>query len=257
MADLIELKGVNKTYGGAVPVTVLHGIDLTLAAGEFAALIGQSGSGKSTLLNLIGALDRPTAGEIRIAGSDLGRMDDDQLARFRNQALGFIFQFHYLLPEFTVLENVLIPYWMGGGRDKVQVPAYARELLARVGVGDQVDKKATALSGGQQQRVAIARSLINRPQLILADEPTGNLDTASSEAVFQLLQEINRELGTTFIIVTHDRLIAARCRRVMEIVDGRIVQDYTMDEEAACRWTDLKPPYCLNRLRQGDPGGQK
>ena len=254
MAKQIELIKVTKTYGAAVPTTVLHGIDLSYAQGEFTALIGQSGSGKSTLLNIIGALDRASSGQILVNGREISQLDDDQLARFRNQTLGFIFQFHYLLPEFTVLENVLIPYWMGKGREPAKVNAYARELLDRVGVGDQIDKKATALSGGQQQRVAIARALINRPQVILADEPTGNLDTASSEAVFQLLQEINRESGTTFIIVTHDRFIAARCQRVIEIVDGRIVQDYPMNPEAACQLRELAPPYCLNLL---EPEKQK
>lgn len=248
MADLLSLVNINKTYGTKVKTRVLKDINLTYKQSEYTAVIGQSGSGKSTLLNILGTLDRPSSGEVYAGGKDLTLLSDDQLALFRNRMMGFIFQFHYLLPEFTALENVLIPYWLGRGNPPAEKKKLAVELLERVGVADRMNNKSTDLSGGQQQRVAIARALINRPRIILADEPTGNLDSDSAEQVNQLMREVNREFGTTFIIVTHDRHIAAQCDRVVEIKDGSIVQDYlTTEKTKRENWEDLAPCYCLQR----------
>lgn len=245
MADLLSLKNVNKIYGDKVKTQVLSDINVSFQQREFSAIIGQSGSGKSTMLNIIGTLDRPTSGGVYALGRDLTGLSDDQLAVFRNRMMGFIFQFHYLLPEFTALENVLIPFWLGQGSPPAEKMKLARELLERVGVAERMNNKSTDLSGGQQQRVAIARALINRPRLILADEPTGNLDSDSAAQVNELMREINQEFGTTFIIVTHDRHIAAQCDRVIEIKDGRIVQDYlTAGKDHKCKWDDLAPSYC-------------
>lgn len=248
MADLLTLRGVFKVYGSRVKTTVLQDINLSFGRGEFAAIIGQSGSGKSTLLNIIGTLDRPSSGEVYAGSQKLTALSDDELALFRNRTMGFIFQFHYLLPEFTALENVLIPYWLGRGSPPPEKEALARELLERVGVAGRMNNRSTDLSGGQQQRVAIARALINRPRLILADEPTGNLDSESAEQVNSLMREINEEFGTTFIIVTHDRHIAARCDRVVEIRDGQIVGDrQTAELTQEENWQELAPCYCLQK----------
>ncbi len=245
MADLLTLTKINKIYGSKIQTRVLNDINLSFKQGEFSAIIGQSGSGKSTLLNILGTLDRPTSGKVYAGGKDLTKLSDDELAVFRNRMMGFIFQFHYLLPEFTALENVLIPFWLDRDKKPADKLGLARELLERVGVAERMNNKSTDLSGGQQQRVAIARALINRPRLILADEPTGNLDSDSAAQVNELMREINREFGTTFIIVTHDRHIAAQCDRVIEIKDGSIVQDYlTADRGKNENWEELAPCYC-------------
>ncbi|KYF63557.1 ABC transporter ATP-binding protein [Sorangium cellulosum] len=226
MADpLLVVEGVVKEYGQAVVSRALDGVDLRMEKGEFAALIGPSGSGKSTLLNIIGLLDRPTRGRVVVDGKDTTGLDEASLTRLRAQTLGFVFQFHHLLPMFTALENVMLPAWGDEGFPSSTMKARAAELLGAVGLADRMNFRATALSGGQQQRVAIARALSRRPPLVLADEPTGNLDTESSAEVFALMRRFNRELGTTFLVVTHDPRIAGQCDRVIEIVDGRIASD--------------------------------
>jgi len=225
--ETLRLEGVHKSYAVGTPVEteVLHGVDLVLARGEFAALIGPSGSGKSTLLNVIGLLDRPTAGRIVVAGEDAGALDEAGATQLRGRAIGFVFQHHYLLPEFSALENVMMPILAARGRPDDEMRQTAAALLDRVGLTPWRDKKATHISGGQQQRVAIARSLAMKPALVLADEPTGNLDTRSADGVFDVLRDINEASGTTFLIVTHDARLAQRCDRIIELVDGRIVSD--------------------------------
>jgi lipoprotein-releasing system ATP-binding protein len=227
MEHTLRLDGVRKTYGVGTPVEteVLHGIDTALERGEFAALIGPSGSGKSTLLNLIGLLDRPTGGRVYIEGQEAGTLEDADLTRLRGRSVGFVFQHHYLLPEFTALENVMMPILAARGRPDQEMRDSAAALLDRVGLTPWRDKKATDISGGQQQRVAIARSLAMKPALVLADEPTGNLDTKSADSVFDVLRDINETSRTTFLIVTHDPRLAQRCDRIIELVDGRIVSD--------------------------------
>ncbi|MFO0581529.1 MAG: ABC transporter ATP-binding protein [Anaeromyxobacter sp.] len=225
-ADALRLEGVVKEFGDGESVTrVLHGVDLTLAAGEFTALVGPSGSGKSTLLNLIGLLDRPTAGTVTVAGEDTGALDDDGLTRVRGTRIGFVFQFHHLLPAFTALENVMIPMMAAKGRPDPSMVECGAFLLRQVGLEAVVDRRASKLSGGQAQRVAIARALAMAPKLVLADEPTGNLDTHSADEIFKLLRDFNRKAGTTFLVVTHDPRLAARCDRIVTLVDGRIVSD--------------------------------
>ena len=203
----------------------LAGVDLTLWKGEFAALIGQSGSGKSTLLNIVGLLDRPTSGRVILAGTDTSTLDERALTTLRARTLGFVFQFHHLLPAFTAVENVMLPAWADEGRPTHDMRAGAEQMLAAVGLADRAHYKTNDLSGGQQQRVAIARALARRPPLVLADEPTGNLDSVSSDEVFALMRRFNRELGTTFLLVTHDSRIAERCDRIIEIADGRVLRD--------------------------------
>ena len=224
---VLRLAGLHKAYGVGTPVEleVLHGIDLVLQRGEFTALIGPSGSGKSTLLNIIGLLDRPTSGQIFLHGAEASRLDERALTRLRGRSIGFVFQYHYLLPEFTALENVMMPMLAARGWPDDSMRATAASLLDGVGLTRWRDHRANDLSGGQQQRVAIARALVMSPSLVLADEPSGNLDTRSADAVFTLLRKANEEQGTTFLIVTHDPRLAARCDRILELVDGRIVAD--------------------------------
>jgi len=222
---LLQLEAVVKEYGERVRTRAVAGVDLTLATGEFAALIGPSGSGKSTLLNLIGLLDRPTSGRVVVSGTDTTGLDDGALTRMRGHWLGFVFQFHHLLPAFTAVENVMLPEWGDKGFATPDMRSRAVELLQQVGLGDRLDYRTSDLSGGEQQRVAIARALVRHPPLVLADEPTGNLDTESSKEVFELMERFNRERGTTFLVVTHDPRIAEKCKRVIEIVDGRLRSD--------------------------------
>ena len=226
-APLIELAGIRKSYGTGteVEVEVLHGIDLILRAGEFAALIGPSGSGKSTLLNLIGLLEPPTAGTYTITGRQTAALADDQLTALRGNAIGFVFQFHHLLPAFTATENVLLPQLIAAGPVTSAQREGARDLLRDVGLGDRLDYLPRKLSGGQQQRVAIARALATGSPLVLADEPTGNLDTHAADGIFALMRRFNRERGTAFLIVTHDPRLAQRCDRIIELVDGRVASD--------------------------------
>jgi lipoprotein-releasing system ATP-binding protein len=224
---LLRLRAVRKTYNGGRPneIEVLHGIDLALARGEFAALIGPSGSGKSTLLNILGLLERASDGDYELAGHSVGALDDDGLTAMRRRTLGFVFQFHHLLPAFTALENVTLPALARDGHVSAAVHERARALLDGVGLAAAMQRKPAELSGGMQQRVAIARALTLQPALVLADEPTGNLDTHSSDEVFALLRRIHAQAGTSFLVVTHDPRLAARCDRVIELVDGRIARD--------------------------------
>lgn len=226
MSALVEVRDLVKTFGeGETATRVLRGLNLTLVEGDLAALLGPSGSGKSTLLTILGTLMRPTSGGHTMLGEDLTTASDAELTEFRNRHIGFVFQFHHLLPDFTALENVVFPTAVGAGRETPAAKARAAELLQRVGLSDRIHFRATQLSGGQKQRVAIARALMNRPQLVLADEPTGNLDRESATQVMQLISQINREEGTTFLISTHDEKIGAACKRRVRVVDGTAVAD--------------------------------
>ena len=229
---LIALSGIKKSYNIGRPseAEVLHGLDLQVAVGEFIALMGPSGSGKSTLLNILGLLEPATAGEYHLQGTAVQNLQDAELTLLRRHTLGFVFQFHHLLPAFSALENVTLPALMGEGRVSKEQRERARSLLDAVGLAHAMDKRPGELSGGMQQRVAIARALVNNPPLVLADEPTGNLDTASSAEVFALLRRIHEERGTTFIVVTHDPRLAARCDRLVELVDGKIARDEAIAE---------------------------
>lgn len=199
---------------------VLKGIDLNVREGEILAVVGASGAGKSTLLHILGALDRPTAGEVRFEGKNIFAMNEKELARFRNQNIGFVFQFHHLLPEFTALENVAMPAMIEGKRLEI-TQERAGVLLKEVGLGDRLDHKPSELSGGEQQRVAVARALMNQPKVILADEPTGNLDTANGQMLHDLLWNLSKSRRQALVIVTHNTLLASRADRVIRIVDGR------------------------------------
>jgi lipoprotein-releasing system ATP-binding protein len=222
MTPLLEVTDLVKTYGeGEAATQVLKGLDMQLAPGELVALLGPSGSGKSTLLTILGTLMRPTSGQHVMLGRDLTRARDAELTEFRNLHIGFVFQFHHLLPDFSALENVIFPAAVAAGRETARDRGRAAELLDRVGLSDRMDFLATQLSGGQKQRVAVARALMNQPELVLADEPTGNLDRESASQVMELLTEINRDEGTSFLISTHDETIAAACRRQIRVVDGR------------------------------------
>ncbi len=224
---LIDLADLRKSYNIGMPneAEVLHGLSLQVKRGEFVALIGPSGSGKSTLLNIVGLLERMSQGRYHINGTSVGALDDKALTLLRRDTLGFVFQFHHLLPAFTALENVTMPGLIREGYVSRQQRERARELLAAVGLAEAMDKRPSELSGGMQQRVAIARALVYDPPLVLADEPTGNLDTASSDEVFVELRRMHKERGTSFIIVTHDPRLAARCDRLVELVDGKIARD--------------------------------
>lgn len=224
---LIELNGIKKSYNIGLPneAEVLHGLSLSIGTGEFVALIGPSGSGKSTLLNIIGLLERMTSGSYHIQGLETTGMDDAALTLLRRQMLGFVFQFHHLLPAFTALETVTLPALMREGSVTPAQKERARAVLAAVGLENAMHKRPSELSGGMQQRVAIARALVLNPPLVLADEPTGNLDTASSNEVFTVLRQLHADLNLSFVIVTHDQSLAARCDRIIEIVDGQIKRD--------------------------------
>ncbi len=227
MANIIELKNINKVYGTQIQTQVLFDLNLSVPEGTFNGIIGQSGSGKSTLLNIVGTLDRPSSGDVFIAGNATNRLSNNALAELRNQTIGFIFQFHYLLPEFTAFENVLMPHYIAKGKVDSGLERRAHELMDLVGLSKVKNNLAGNMSGGQQQRTAIARSLINTPKLILADEPTGNLDSDTSEIIYELLRKINQEFKTTFVIITDDRRIAEKTDRIIEIKDGKIVSDFS------------------------------
>lgn len=223
---LIELRSLGKTYDlGEVKVNALHGVTLDIAKGEFVALIGPSGSGKSTLMNTLGCLDRPSKGRYRLDGIEVGRMGKDQLARLRNKQIGFVFQNFNLLSRTTALDNVEVPMLYDPGMSRRQRRKRAKEILARVGLADRLDHKPNQLSGGQQQRVAIARALVNRPSILLCDEPTGNLDTRTSREIMGFFRELNKTEGLTIILVTHDLEVARQADRAIVLVDGEVVID--------------------------------
>ncbi|WP_130805357.1 ABC transporter ATP-binding protein [Senegalia massiliensis] len=223
--SILKLENIDKVYGEKIKTKVLHNINLEFEQGTFNSIIGASGSGKSTLLNIIGTLDTPTEGKVIIDGKRTDTMKKNEIATLRNKTMGFIFQFHYLLPEFTALENVLMPYRIGDNKVTKEVKKRAEELIDFVGLSDVKNNLATDMSGGQQQRTAVARALINKPKLLLADEPTGNLDSESTEKVYSLLRDISKEMNTTFIVITHDKKIAERTDRIIELKDGKINMD--------------------------------
>ena len=221
---LLQVQNVSKTYPTAAgPLEVLANATLDVDAGEVVAIVGESGTGKSTLLHLIGALDRPTSGSVLVDGEDIFRKSDEALARFRNERIGFIFQFHHLLPEFTALENVTMPALIRGRRMKDAMPR-ARELLDLQGLSHRLDHRPSQLSGGEQQRVAVARALMNEPSLVLADEPTGNLDIKTADVLHDEILRLSSELGQTFIIVTHNPALADLADRVLRLEAGRLVE---------------------------------
>jgi lipoprotein-releasing system ATP-binding protein len=223
-APLLDIEELHKTYlMDGRPLDVLRGVSMSLAEGEMVALVGKSGSGKSTFLHIAGTLDAPTRGRVRFRGEELFDKGEEELARFRNDTVGFVFQSHHLLPEFTALENVMLPALIGR-RSKARAEAKAKELLSAVGLGDRTQHRPTQLSGGEQQRVAIARALVLEPRLLLADEPTGNLDDATGEEIFRVLLDLNERHGISAIVVTHSERLASRMPRRLRLVEGRLAE---------------------------------
>lgn len=221
---VLEARGVEKTFQqGPVLLSVLRGLELTIGAGERLSIVGASGSGKTTLLQILGGLDRPSSGTVRIDGRDIHALSERERGELRNRALGFVYQFHHLLPEFSALENVAMP-WLVRRAPVAEAKARARELLVRVGLGERLSHRPHQLSGGERQRAAVARALVTEPKLVLADEPTGNLDGQNAEAVFELMLELNRERGTSLVVVTHDARLAARMDRIYELKNGTLVE---------------------------------
>ncbi|GFO54197.1 lipoprotein-releasing system ATP-binding protein LolD [Geomonas sp. Red276] len=224
MSNLLEVRDLYKSYGNGAKVEVLKGIDLDVKGGDTIALVGPSGAGKSTLLHVMGTIDRPTSGKVTFDGQEIFNLSDQPLAAFRNRSIGFVFQFHHLLPEFTALENVMMPMLIGGEKRAAAEPR-AKELLGEVGLSHRITHRPGELSGGEQQRVAIARALVRSPRLLLADEPTGNLDMKTSEEVHTLLYSIQQSTGISLVIVTHNEQLAAGMQRIIRLVDGRIVEE--------------------------------
>ena len=223
---VVQLQGVRKAFNVGTPfeTEVLHGIDLTLHRGDFCAVMGPSGSGKSTLLNIVGLLDRPTSGTLRIGAEETTTLDDTELTRLRGHTIGFVFQYHHLITAFTALENVMIPMLGAAGFPNTAMRERAAQLIESVGLTPWKDNLAGHMSGGQQQRVSIARALAMSPAVLLADEPTGNLDTKSADAVFALLRKVNQEHGTTILFVTHNPNLAQRCDKTIQVIDGLLTQ---------------------------------
>lgn len=224
MNNIIEIRKLRKVYVDGVEVVALDDLDLTIKEGEFLAIVGPSGSGKSTLLHMIGILDTPTSGEILLKGTDITKAKPKERARLRNKELGFVFQYHHLLPEFTAVENAMMPLLIAGV-DKDEARKRSIKLLEEVGLGDRLENKPNQLSGGQNQRVAVARALVSHPSIVIGDEPTGNLDTKSSDMIYELLRKLNREMNQTFILVTHDMDMAEKTDRILRLVDGKIVSE--------------------------------
>lgn len=220
--NIIEISNLTKTYTDGLGVKALDGLTLEIKRGEFISITGPSGSGKSTLLHMIGILDTPTSGTILIDGEDITNMSDKERSNARNKMLGFIFQYHHLLPDFSAIENVMMPLLISG-KSKTEARKIANDLLVEVGLEDRIDHRPNQLSGGQNQRVAVARALANNPMIVIGDEPTGNLDSNSSDKIYELLRKLNRDYGQTFILVTHDDEMAAKTDRIIRIVDGKIV----------------------------------
>jgi len=221
-SNIIVIQNLMKVYKGGVDVVALDNINLQIKKGEFLAIVGPSGSGKSTLLNMIGLLDTPTNGQIFLKGLDVTKISPNERAELRNKELGFVFQYHHLIPEFSALENVMMPMLIGG-TSKAEAGERAKALLEDVGLGDRLNSRPNQLSGGQNQRVAVARALVNRPSVVIGDELTGNLDTKSSNRIYDLLRDLNRKSNQTFILVTHDMVMAEKTDRILRIVDGKIV----------------------------------
>nr|QNO44974.1 putative ABC transporter ATP-binding protein [Methanosarcinales archaeon ANME-2c ERB4] len=224
MKKIIEIRNLTRIYGDGSEVRALDGVNLDIERGEFLAIIGPSGSGKSTLLNQIGILDTPTSGTILLDGVDITKASEKERSRLRNRKIGFIFQYHHLLPDFNAIENVMMPLLINGVK-RSKARKMASQMLEEVGLDDRADHRPNQLSGGQNQRVAIARALANSPEIVIGDEPTGNLDSKASDAIYELLRRLNHEHNQTFILVTHDAQMAAKTDRIIRLVDGRIVED--------------------------------
>ena len=233
--SILALDGIGKVYPGEVPTRALDGVTFAVEPGQFVAIVGSSGSGKTTLLNLLGLLDRPTEGSIWMNGRNVSAVEPAAAVRLRRDMLGFIFQFHYLLPEFSALENALMPCRLAGGDRAARQEGTMRALFKRVGLEAKIDKRPHQLSGGEQQRVAILRALANDPLFVLADEPTGNLDSRNAAEIFSLLREVTRELHRTVVMVTHDQELAAKADRVIVLKDGRVVSDATASDHVSHR----------------------
>ena len=224
--NIITIKNLTKIYKGGVDVIALNNINLEIKEGEFLAIVGPSGSGKSTLLNMIGLLDTPTSGQILLSDIDVTAADPNERAKLRNRELGFVFQYHHLIPEFSALENVMMPMLIAG-KSRDEAREKAKEILISVGLEDRLNNRPNQLSGGQNQRVAVARALVNGPTIVIGDELTGNLDTKTSDRIYELLRELNRNMNQTFILVTHDMRMAEKTDRILRIVDGKIVCEFT------------------------------
>jgi lipoprotein-releasing system ATP-binding protein len=239
MDEIVIARGLTKTFGDSVKTRVLHGIDVSFETGKFTSIIGPSGSGKTSLLNIISLLEFPTSGYLEVAGRDFSEGLINDYAGFRNDNIGFIFQFHYLLPEFTCLENILIPFWIGSGKPGDSMKKSALELMGKIGIEEIRDKYPNQISGGQQQRVAIARALIKKPKIIFADEPTGNLDRETGDAVLGVMKSMIKENGNTLIMVTHDRDLALNADRVLELVNGKICRSFIIKETGKDKLKEL------------------